>query len=126
MSGVSGLRGRRLKDHVEGVLDDDDRRAFLLDMAATGNSSGAHRDGWENDVRTFAAIDSLELDRVTAPVLVLHGDADTEVDVAHSTRAASEVPDAELVLLPGGTHFALWDHVDAAAVQARAVEHLAR
>ncbi|KQS08602.1 hypothetical protein ASG04_06370 [Curtobacterium sp. Leaf183] len=126
VSGVSRLRGRRLKDHVEGVLDDDDRRAFLLDMAATGNSSGAHRAGWENDLRTFAAIESLQLDRVTAPVLVLHGDADTEVDVSHSTRAASEVPDAELVLLPGGTHFALWDHVDAAAVQARVAEHLAR
>ena len=50
-------------------------------VAATGNSSGAHRAGWENDVRTFAAIGSLQLDRVTAPVLVLHGDADTEVDV---------------------------------------------
>lgn len=124
VSGVSRLRGRRFWKHVDGVLDDADRRAFLLDMAATGNSSGAHRAGWDNDVRTFGAIDSLALDRISAPVLAVHGDADTEVDVSHSTRAVEEIPDAELVLLPGGTHFALWDHLDAAAVQARVMEHL--
>ena len=30
----------------------------------------------------------------------------------------------DLAVLPGGTHFALWDHPDAEAVQARVREHL--
>lgn len=122
VAGVSNLHGPLLRRHVEGVLGDADRRAFMLDMAATGNSSGPHRAGWRNDLRTFAAIDSLELERITAPVLVVHGDADTEVDESHSVRAATEIPDAELVLLPGGTHFAFWAHRDSAAVRARAQE----
>ncbi|TCK59307.1 alpha/beta hydrolase [Curtobacterium sp. PhB136] len=124
MSGVSSLRGRALRDHVSDVLADPDRRAFMLDVAATGNTSGRHRTGWSNDVRTLGAITSLGLEEVRAPVLLVHGDADTEVLPVHSTRAASELPDAELVMLPGGTHFAFWDHRDAAAVQARARAHL--
>jgi pimeloyl-ACP methyl ester carboxylesterase len=126
VSGVSALRGRLLRSHVDDVLGDTPRRRFVLDMAATGNSSGPHRTGWANDVRTFGAIEELELGRVRAPVLVVHGDADVEVAPSHAVRAAAEVPGAELVLLPGGTHFALWDHADAAAVQARGREFLAR
>ncbi|MCJ1713628.1 alpha/beta fold hydrolase [Curtobacterium sp. VKM Ac-2922] len=125
ITGVSSLHGRSLRRHVQGILGDTERRAFMLDMAATGNSSGAHRAGWRNDVRTFGAIESLELDRIGAPVLVVHGDADTEVVVSHSVRAAQQIPGAELVLLSGGTHFAFWSHREATDVQARAQEFLA-
>ncbi|WP_439694332.1 alpha/beta fold hydrolase [Curtobacterium sp. SP.BCo] len=126
VGGVSSLRGRALREHVDGVLGDPDRRSFVLDLAGTGNTSGPHRDGWDADVRNLGAIDDLGLADVRVPTLLVHGDADTDVLPSHSARAAAEVPGAELVTLPGGTHFALWDHPGAPAVQARVREHLQR
>jgi len=126
VGGVSALRGRALRAHVAGVLRDPVRRAFVLDLAQTGNTSGPHRDGWDADVRNLGAIEDLGLGAVRAPTLLVHGDADTDVLPSHSARAAAEVPGAELVVLPGGTHFALWDHPDAVAVQDRVRDHLRR
>lgn len=125
-SGVSSLRAAALDEHVRDVLADGDRRSFVLELATTGNTSGRHRPGWRNDVRNLGSIGDLGLRDVHAPTLLVHGDADTDVVPAHSARALAEVPDAELVTLPGGTHFALWDHRDAAAVQERVREHLRR
>lgn len=126
VGGVSSLRGAPLLDHVADVLHDPVRRAFVLDLARTGNASGPRRDGWDADVRKLGAVDDLGLAAVTAPTLLVHGDADTDVLPAHSARAAGEVPGAELVVLPGGTHFALWDHAESRAAQARVREHLRR
>ncbi|WP_144715822.1 alpha/beta fold hydrolase [Curtobacterium pusillum] len=123
-AGVSSLRGPALDAHVRDVLADPVRRAFVLGLAATGNTSGPHRAGWRNDVRNLGAVDDLGLRDVHAPTLLVHGDADTDVEPRHSARALAEVPGAELLTLPGGTHFALWDHRDAEAVQDRVREHL--
>lgn len=124
-AGVSSLRGAALRAHVDGVVRDPVRRAAVLGLASSGNAAGAARAGWDNDVRVLGAVDDLELGSVAAPTLLLHGDADTDVAPAHSARAAAAVPDAELVTLPGGTHFALWSHRDAARVQDRVRRHLA-
>jgi pimeloyl-ACP methyl ester carboxylesterase len=124
VAGVSTLRGGALQEHVAGVMADPERRAFLLGLARTGNSSGPRRVGWDNDVRQLAAVESLDLGAVRTPTLLVHGDADAEVVHDDSARAAAAIPGAELVTLPGGTHFALWDHRDAAAVQARVRAHL--
>lgn len=123
-AGVSSLRGDALQEHVRAVLADPVRRAFVLDLATTGNTSGRHRPGWDNDVRNLGAVSDLGLGDVRTPTLLVHGDADTDVDPSHSTRAAAAIPDAELLVLPGGTHFALWAHGDAPAVQDRVREHL--
>lgn len=126
VAGVSSLRGDALDAHVRDVMADHRRRRFVLDLAATGNSSGAHRDGWRNDVANLGAITSLDLGAVRAPTLLVHGDADTDVLPEHSERALREVPAAELLRLPGGTHFAVWDHHDARTVQERVRRHLLR
>lgn len=123
-AGVSSLRGTALDDHVRAVLADPVRRAFVLGLAGTGNTSGAHRPGWRNDLRVLGAVDDLGLRDVRTPTLLVHGDADTDVLPTHSARALAELPGAELLTLPGGTHFALWDHRDAEAVQDRVRAHL--
>lgn len=45
-----------------------------------------------------------KLGRVTAPVLVLHGLADTMIPPAHARRLAQAQPRAALVLVPGADH----------------------
>ena len=125
-AGVSSLRGRALSSHVADVLHDRPRRRVLLGLSTSGNAAGRNRPGWDNDVRVLGAVDDLELGAVRAPTLLVHGDADTEVPMEHSARAAASVPDVELLTLPGGTHFGLWDHQDAASVQERVRRHLER
>ncbi|PZF56140.1 alpha/beta hydrolase [Curtobacterium sp. MCSS17_008] len=125
-AGVSSLRGRDLSTHVAEVLRDRARRRVVIDLSTSGNAAGRNRPGWDNDVRVLGAVDDLDLGAVTAPTLLVHGDADTAVPLEHSVRAAAAVPDAELVTLRGGTHFGLWDHRDAAAVQERVRVHLER
>jgi pimeloyl-ACP methyl ester carboxylesterase len=47
-----------------------------------------------------------QLDRVTVPTLVVTGDDDTWVPTAQSVRLASELPSAELVVIPNCGHVA--------------------
>ena len=84
------------------------------------------QDGYRNDLAQFADITSLELERITAPTLVVQGTADSDLPPAQSTFAAETIPGAELLTLDTGTHLALFTHPDAAATQARVVDFLLR
>ncbi len=115
------LTRRQLAQRVDEVFADPQKRAFVLDLGPTVGRGGARREGFHNDLDQFAAIGSLDLESVTVPTLVVHGDADADVDIAHGRRAAERVPGAELLVLETGTHLALWTHPDAVAAQARAL-----
>ena len=53
----------------------------------------------------FDAVTTKEAIReVTAPVLILHGDADDVVPVDHAADIAAAAPDAELHVLQGAGH----------------------
>ncbi|MDN4484373.1 alpha/beta fold hydrolase [Demequina lignilytica] len=72
----------------------------------------------------FEAWDVLEdpsLASVGCPTLVIHGGAEP-LGVAHAERAAARIPDAELRVIPQGSHHALWVSDDAAAQQAFALD----
>jgi pimeloyl-ACP methyl ester carboxylesterase len=68
-------------------------------------------------VANFAAIDSLELDRVRCPVLLIHGDADTDVAIDFSYSARTVLQESRLIVMNHGTHLAFYAHPDAADVQ---------
>jgi pimeloyl-ACP methyl ester carboxylesterase len=55
----------------------------------------------------------LDLHRIQAPTLVLHGDHDVLVPVANARFLAAGIPDAELHVLPGGRHGAAIEHAEA-------------
>lgn len=117
------LTKEQLELRTAEVFADDDTRRFVLDLAATVS----HRDreaGLDNDWEQFGAIRSLELERITAPTLIVQGSADTDVPPDHSAHAASAIPGAELLTLDTGTHLAFFTHPDARAAQARALDVL--
>ncbi len=60
------------------------------------------RDRFENESKIAA---------VTAPVLILHGDADTLIPVSHAHALASANPSAELAVLRGHGHDLAWHQV---------------
>ena len=120
------LTKEQLAARAAEVFADDDKRRFVLDLDATVLRHGDRAAGYANDLDQFEAIDSLELERVEAPCLIVQGGADTDVPPDYSEQAASTIPNAELLTLDGGTHLAFYTHPEAAGAQARALELLLR
>jgi pimeloyl-ACP methyl ester carboxylesterase len=118
------LTRRQLASQLDAALGEPEQRRFALAMSLIAADSRKRRAGIDNDRARFAAIDDLGLERVEAPTLLVHGDADTDVAPEHSDRSAGLIPGAELHTIPAGTHFGLYVHPEAAAAQARVVEAL--
>ncbi|GAA4879916.1 alpha/beta fold hydrolase [Actinomycetospora straminea] len=118
------LTEEQLAQRVQEVLADPAKRDLALALGPTAVPDAHRRAGYRNDLDRFAAITSLELEKVAAPTLVVQGSADSDVPPADSTFAADTIPDAELLTLDTGTHLALYTHPDAAAAQARVVAFL--
>jgi pimeloyl-ACP methyl ester carboxylesterase len=120
LAGEGSLGGAELTSLTESVMNDADQREAVLAVARTMSWSGRRRAGWNNDVANYGAIDTLELDRVRCPVLLIHGDADTDAVPEYSYRAHEELPDSTLVVMERGTHLAFYAHPDAPIVQEQA------
>lgn len=78
----------------------DDYAAYLRSQC-TGPSWAP---GFRNDVRAIISSGRAPTDAITAPTLVVHGDADTAVPIASAEHHASAIRGARLHVLHGGTH----------------------
>ncbi|XAS78072.1 alpha/beta hydrolase [Dermatophilaceae bacterium Sec6.4] len=114
------LSVEELRTLTQQVMADPQQRQLVLEVAATVGTGGRRRAGWRNDVANFARIDSLDLARVTCPVLLVHGDTDTDALPAYSISAHDELPNSTLVIMDRGTHLAFYAHPRAAEVQEQA------
>jgi pimeloyl-ACP methyl ester carboxylesterase len=124
LAGEGDLTKEQLAQRVEEVFADPVKRDFVLALGPTAAQDKTRRPGYDNDLAQFAAITSLDLEKITAPTLVVQGTADSDLPPAQSTFAAGAIPGAELLTLDTGTHLALYTHPDAAAAQARVVAFL--
>jgi pimeloyl-ACP methyl ester carboxylesterase len=120
LASEGSIRGEELKAAAAGVMADPEQRAAVLALSITTGWRGSREAGWNNDLANFGAIDSLELDHVRCPVLLIHGDADTDVAVDYSRTAHSALPDSTLVVVERGTHLAFYAHPQARDVQEQA------
>jgi pimeloyl-ACP methyl ester carboxylesterase len=114
-----------LKERVAHVMANPEKLDFVVGLGLTAEQTAERRIGYDNDIREFAAISSLELDRIAARTLVVHGTADSDVPYEHGAFAASQIPGAELLTLESGTHLAFYTHPDSDAAQRRAIALLA-
>jgi pimeloyl-ACP methyl ester carboxylesterase len=73
--------------------------AFRKDLRAMWKREPAYRDD--------------EMKAITAPLLVVHAEHDEIIKRAHVDAMASLVPHATLVVLPGVSHFAMWQDPEA-------------
>lgn len=120
LAGEGSLRGAELKALTESVMNNSDQREAVLAVARTLSWSGRRTAGWDNDVTNYGAIDSLELEQVSCPVLLIHGDADTDAVPEYSYTAHKALPDSTLIIMERGTHLAFYAHPEAPRVQEQA------
>jgi pimeloyl-ACP methyl ester carboxylesterase len=109
---------------VDEIFADPAKRQFVTDLGPTALPDGRRRAGYRNDLDQLAEITSLELEKITAPTLIVQGTADGDLPPSQSYYAARVIPGAELLRLDTGTHLALYTHPDAAAAQTHVVEFL--
>ncbi|OKL56777.1 hypothetical protein UA08_07811 [Talaromyces atroroseus] len=117
LEGEGSLRGDELHLLTEQVMADPAQRQLVLEIATTVNTGGRRKDGWQNDVENFAAIKSLGLEQIQCPVLLVHGDADTDAVLSYSETAHARLPLSSLVVMPRGTHLSFYAHPQAREVQ---------
>ncbi|MDM0109260.1 alpha/beta hydrolase [Variovorax sp. J22R24] len=124
LSSEGDLSKEQLAEQVAAVFADDTKRRFVLDLGPTAEQGKERRDGYDNDLAQFGSIDSLELERITAPTLIVQGTVDSDLPPEQSYFAAATIPGAELLKLEEGTHLALYTNADADAAQQRVIEFL--
>jgi pimeloyl-ACP methyl ester carboxylesterase len=93
------------------MFTDGDLRALETDWAwldgVASHGMDAGPGGMVDDDLALVADWGVDLAAVTAPVILLHGDADRIAPVAHARWLADRVPGAELVVRPGDGHIAV-------------------
>ena len=125
LKSASTLTGNALEERAGHVVSDPDRLAFIQLMTGTmSHDWGRRKQGVLNDLAFLAGLDPMPVAGVRCPALVVHGDADGDVPFEHGRYAAQTMPDAELLTVPGGSHFGFWMSDAAQEVQARAVAWL--
>jgi pimeloyl-ACP methyl ester carboxylesterase len=120
------LTRKELRERTKAVVGDDRQVELVLAMARAAADHANRGAGIDNDLARFAEIDSLELERIAAPTLIVGGDADTDVPPDHSDHAAAAISGGDRIVLARGTHLALWIHPEAATAQASALALLRR
>lgn len=117
------LSRKELKALVEEAMADDAQSDVVLTMARVVADHSERAGGLDNDMARFAQIEDLELGRIAAPTLVIHGTADVDVPPTHGEHAHMNIPGAEFIGMENGTHLSLFVHPEAKQVQSRVIEH---
>jgi pimeloyl-ACP methyl ester carboxylesterase len=94
--------GERFDAYLERCAADQLR--FTRDPGSFDALLEALRPMW----RSEPAFTPEELGRVRAPTLVLHGEGEENIPEEHARALARLVPGARLAIVPGASHFALW------------------
>ncbi len=97
------LRARTLADPAAGPL----LRAL---QASTLDRMAARLPGTENDVALTRSELALPVERIAAPLLVVHGTSDSAAPYAQGRELAARVPGAELLTVEGGEHVSIFTH----------------
>jgi pimeloyl-ACP methyl ester carboxylesterase len=117
------LSKEQAKALAEHIWDDETKREFILQISTT---ISGRKDGLDNDRDQFPKIGDLELEKVAAPTLLVHGTADSDVKPEQSENALAHVPKAEILRVENGSHLCTWADYTSDAIQDRITAFLTR
>jgi pimeloyl-ACP methyl ester carboxylesterase len=81
------------------------RKGLPLELVQTLSLYSLRRASSSNDLFQFARLPQYPLPEIRKPTLVIHGTADRAVPISHAEFAASTIPQAHLIRVPGAGHF---------------------
>jgi pimeloyl-ACP methyl ester carboxylesterase len=97
VAGLSTLEGDDLERYVEFVSTRPTHRERVLEFAPTVLPVSARIDGTLHDERLFRDLPHVDYGTIECPTLVVHGEFDAAVPMAHAEYVTEALPDAELV-----------------------------
>ena len=89
------------------LRQDPDKLQLLVDFVANSGPYSPRMEGYVNDCIQQDRIGEPSLLSISAPTLVIHGTADTEVPLDHAESVARRIQGSELVTVDGAGHYTL-------------------
>lgn len=97
------------KDNQARLLSDPKNIQSIKDLIWTIWPFSERKDGFYNDYFQFSNL-SLPLTLINAPVLIIHGNEDINVDIEQAEYIKELLPDSELSIIEGADHYMLSTH----------------
>ena len=91
------------------LLSDPKNIQSIKDLLWTIWPFSERKDGFYNDYLQFSNL-SLSLTSINAPVLIIHGNEDINVDIEQAEYIKELLPDSELSIIEGADHYMLSTH----------------
>jgi pimeloyl-ACP methyl ester carboxylesterase len=98
-----------LRRFVENALGSTPPEGLVDELFARRVASPPDPEGWQSQAAAGLTFQGVELERIGAPTLVLHGTEDNVVDRRNADLLAERIPDARARLLPGTGHMFFWE-----------------
>ncbi|GLV57789.1 alpha/beta hydrolase [Dictyobacter sp. S3.2.2.5] len=84
--------------------------AAATDLVRTALLYSQRKHGYDNDMEQFEKISTYPLWNIDVPTFAVHGTGDDEVLFADAELLASQAPQAQLMVIPNGSHMAFYTH----------------
>ena len=94
----------------DGGADRDETLDLIFSLARSFGMISLRKVGLHNDMEQLTSMPEYDLEKITAPTLVLHGSADELVPFSHARLIAKKVSNAVLVKVKGGGHLFFATH----------------
>ncbi len=101
-----------LRLFVENALGSGPPDGLVDELFARRVASPPDPEGWQAQAAAGLTFGGVELERISAPTLVLHGTEDNVVDHRNADLLVERIPDARVQLLPGTGHMFFWEQPD--------------
>lgn len=86
--------------------------AAAADLVRTALLYNQRKHGYDNDMKQFERITRYPLQNINVPTFIVHGTSDDEVLFADAELLASQAPQAQLLVIPNGSHMAFYTHAN--------------
>ncbi|GEM_PF-759734 len=109
----SNLDGNEIKELLDDIANDEDMSQIVCNsLIRSMTPFSLNKRGFRNDARNYHHLDTLAFNKISAPVLIIHGDRDGEVPFEHGVYLSKTIANAEFLHLKGSMHFTLLSNED--------------
>jgi pimeloyl-ACP methyl ester carboxylesterase len=100
----STLDEKQVEVIVSHIMNNPKKERILIGLIKSMSPASLRRAGLENDLKQLERLEDLQLEKIGAPALIIHGIHDADVPFDHAEFAAKSIPKAELFSIEEGFH----------------------